>query len=345
MREALLQLVEREEQRVYFTQGHGELAVRSQGDRPAAMGALIDDLRGSGYRGIELSLSRDRAIPADATLVVIAGPERPFSREDLDKIEKYLLDDGRLLVALGGRRTGIEDVLERWGVEVVEGKVRRRIQHAWQRGEVDWVLVEQYSGSHPITRPFLSAGTFEIELLLPRPLRLARGKLHLRGEPLLNTGAGTERVEHVLVEKGADVSLLPEEEKGNFVLAAAVRSGGPGGDGSSSSGSAEKQRATRLVVLGASSLLRDFSQQEGSSDVSTRGGYLGRSCRDFFMNCVDWLAGREEEIALGGQEMLRRELPPIKGSSLNTFLLCASVLIFPGIFLFVGVGIYFLRRA
>ena len=72
---------------------------------------------------------------------------------------------------------------------------------------------------------------------------------------------------------------------------------------------------------------------------------MAGSHRDFVMNCVNWLVDREELVSGGGAQPQERKLNLAGNPSLGWFLLAASVLIFPGIFLLLGVFVYFLRRS
>ena len=95
--------------------------------------------------------------------------------------------------------------------------------------------------------------------------------------------------------------------------------------------------ATRLVVLGSGSLLLDSSSQGG--------GFLNGNHRDFVMNCVNWLVEREELVSEGGVRSQERRIDLAGNPSLRRFVFLAAVLIFPGIFLALGICLYFLRRS
>jgi ABC-type uncharacterized transport system involved in gliding motility auxiliary subunit len=91
-----------------------------------------------------------------------------------------------------------------------------------------------------------------------------------------------------------------------------------------------RPKAARLVVVGASNFLTDGLFPQGSH-------------RDFFLNAVAWTTGREERTTLGGQEWTRRTLDMTE--DFRRYLRWVPTLVFPGIFLFLGAFVYYLRRA
>lgn len=335
MTAAIVRLMERDRKKVYFTTGHGELSLSARGGRPADLGALRHDLDGSGFEALELALAQRARVPDDCRLLVIAGPTQRFTEDELDRIERYLLvEEGRLLVTLSGERTGIETLLEGWGVRVRTGEIHTRLELPGQRLDQSEVVVRQLNQAHPITAPLREAAGLEIRLYGPQPLSVEGGQARLRTDVLIATGPDSGSVRYRRVG-AADVDEEGEAPgRQGFVLATATREERlerPPPDW--------VQRRTRVVVVGASSFLRDAQDQ-----ASVRGGYLSASHRDFFVNCVQWLVGDERRIAISGRASRERKLPPLQGS-LRRFLFLSSVLIFPGIFLAVGIAITFLRRS
>ena len=58
----------------------------------------------------------------DCNLLIIAGPRTAFSETELQKIDQYLAQGGRLFVLFNyfsiKHPTGLEPILARWGVNV-----------------------------------------------------------------------------------------------------------------------------------------------------------------------------------------------------------------------------------
>lgn len=123
---ALLELGERQQAKVVFTTGHGELQ--------------LSDFSPSGLSGAQELLERDNflveswaslgatEVPADANLVVIAGPTGNFLPPEAEALAHYLEAGGSLLVLLDPTLsaagdlvdTGLSGFLSRYGVVVGE---------------------------------------------------------------------------------------------------------------------------------------------------------------------------------------------------------------------------------
>jgi hypothetical protein len=133
---------------IYFTQGRGELDINDsdRGD-PHGAGLFREWLKSKRYEVHALvwgpppkgkpadsltaysqkTLDEPHAIPKDAKTVIIAQPQMRFEPEILAALDKYLQDKGRLMVlsnikvepnAFNLVRTGLEDFLKKYGVEL-----------------------------------------------------------------------------------------------------------------------------------------------------------------------------------------------------------------------------------
>jgi hypothetical protein len=90
------------ERTIYLTTGHGEPEPAPSEDRP---GGLLEfkKLAGSlamSVRPLGLAEGLSRAVPEDAALVVVAGPEKSFLPEETAAVERYWDGGGRLLLLL-----------------------------------------------------------------------------------------------------------------------------------------------------------------------------------------------------------------------------------------------------
>ena len=104
----------------YFLQGDGEPSPADNGDAgylkfAAVLAQNYIDLKPLGLLG-------DKPVPADCNLLIIAGPRTLFPNPELQKIDQYLSQGGRLLLLLDyssiQHPTGLEDILRHWGVNV-----------------------------------------------------------------------------------------------------------------------------------------------------------------------------------------------------------------------------------
>lgn len=317
--DAITRLILRERKRVYFTQDHEELALSAAGageKAPAALNAVRRELETEGYEALPLSLGSGAGIPADARAVVIAGGFRDFSRAHLDAIDAYLRAGGRLLVALGPRRTGLEDLLEEWGVEVLEGKINYRLSIPGSITASFWVPAKKFHSVHPITSIFQDVPRFDLRYQEPRPVTGRPGPRFLEATPLLETSTADRNEAFLLVGSGSP-------RAGDFQLAVAVEQVPP-----PRPPPAFRRLESRIVVIGAAGFLVDGSFHTGSH-------------RDFFLSAMAWLAG-DESPSVGGRVLEERVLR--LDGPIARFLFWFPVVILPGFFLALGGLTWWLRR-
>ncbi len=81
---------------VYFVTGHRERGIAPGVDD--AYGRAVQNLRTDGYDVRTLSLVHDAAVPEDASVVVLGGPEVDLVEVEIEKLEAYLARGGAVLV-------------------------------------------------------------------------------------------------------------------------------------------------------------------------------------------------------------------------------------------------------
>lgn len=95
---ALAKVVHNESRTIYFLSGHGERNLENFENE--GYSRLKNALEEQNYRVVSLNLMTAEKVPADASLVVIAGPERKIFPEEVDRLNTYLDGGGSLLVLL-----------------------------------------------------------------------------------------------------------------------------------------------------------------------------------------------------------------------------------------------------
>lgn len=89
---ALAKLVMSESKVVYFVTGHGERELGDFGGE--GYSRLKHALGQQNYRVVTLNLMTTRAVPADAALVVVAGPRKELFPEEIERLNKYVEEGG-----------------------------------------------------------------------------------------------------------------------------------------------------------------------------------------------------------------------------------------------------------
>lgn len=149
---ALIKVTSDRERVVYFTTGHGEHDLG--GSERGGLSALKAELEKQHYTVKPLVLSQ--GVPADASVVVIAGPQKPFLEAEVKMISDYLDQGGHLFdMQDPGADPGLGGVLARYGAavhkDVIVDKVSRLFGGDYL---VPLVPADGYDAFHPITKTF-----------------------------------------------------------------------------------------------------------------------------------------------------------------------------------------------
>lgn len=322
---ALVKLTRTGQKKVYFLEGHGERAIASEGGDTAGFSGAADALRNENYEVETLLLATRGEVPADADVVVIGGPTRPFLPEELRALDSYLERGGALLVMVDPRaNTDLYGELERWGVELGNDVIVDRVQGLFGRATTPFAA--EYA-AHPITEGMRDVTMFHVaRSVKARPgvgnfVEIVRTGKESWGETDLDLFFNQGRAE-----------LSNGDVRGPVPVALAGTPGvTPKQDGKPAEGEAEESKsdAPRLVVFGDS----DFaSNQLISAGLN----------RDLFVNSVNWLLGDVEFISIrprssraSGRQLTTQQVSNIRYLSL--FVLPEAIAV-------VGVFAWWSRR-
>lgn len=332
---ALLGVSEAKRTLICFTRGHGELQ--------------IDSLAVDGMSDLGQALSRanfqlrtlpgiEAGVPAECNVTVVAGPERPFTPGELGALEALLGRGGRLLVLLGPvvdaslhpATTGLEALLERWGVKPGEGVVFDPAVEM-SASVLGWAADDGY-GNHPITAPLLGRRTVWAlsRALIPSPGPGAPPRPALHITELLHTGEkGWEEhdLETVFREPGRLRYDEGRDRPGPLPVALAVEAEGQG-QGPGQGPNQGPPSNTRLVVLGSKALARN------DHDV-----YFNR---DLLELSVVWLGGTRHEVTVAPQAFTQFRLA-LDAEQLGR-VWWVNVVALPLLCLLLGAGVWWRRR-
>lgn len=144
---AILTVISEAVPSIYFLTGHGQRDIHDF-DRRTGFSGVARLLERDNLDVKQLLLSRERQIPDDCAVLVIAGATHSMSRAEADLIGAWLRRGGRLMVlADAGRTIGIESLLREWGV-VLRDDLVIDLERTLTGREV---VVSAYNSRHPIT--------------------------------------------------------------------------------------------------------------------------------------------------------------------------------------------------
>jgi ABC-type uncharacterized transport system involved in gliding motility auxiliary subunit len=328
---ALLKVTREGKRVVYFLQGHGEGEV-SNTDRPGFSQAR-DAIQGANYGVKELLLLREKDVPENAAVLVVAGPKRDPLPSELTALERYVQRGGKLLVLLDpDQAPALGKFLEKYGIRPGQDVIVDRLSRVLG-GDYLIPVVTQYE-SHPITREFTLASFFPFARTvdaLPGPpqgvtvqvlARTGEGSWAETDRETLKLGQarfdpGKDRRGPVPVGAVATVEVKPPAKKGDAKAAAGPESEPAG------------PRKARIVAYGTAAFAAN--------------NYLNLSGnKDLFLNSISWLAEEEDLISIRPREA--KSTPVILTARQGQAAFWVGVLLPPAVVLLAGVGVGIRRR-
>ncbi len=339
---ALIKAVTGETRKVYFTQGHGEKDTANS-DRRSGYSDLAQALSADNYGVAPLVLAQAREVPADATVLVIAGPQTDFLQPEIDALNKYVARGGKVLTLLDPpedpTRPGtplLHAFLREWGFDIGSNIVVDASGIGQLLGTDASVPVAANYPPHPITTNFQLMTAYP----LARSVGAVEGGVNGRTpQSLVQTSAQSwaEADIAALAKGDGRVALEPEngDKPGPISLGAAVSA--PATDApppaelkpETPAGQEPPKPESRLVTI-------------GDSDFASNGVLGVQGNRDFFMNTVNWLAQQENLIAIRPREPEDRRLTLTADQQSRIFML--SVLLIPGLVFAAGIYSWYGRR-
>lgn len=273
---AFLGIVNPKPLKAYFLQGHGEH--QPDGD-DALMGysKFASVLRENSLQWAPLTLLGSSEIPSDCNLLIIPGPTDPLLNEELEKIDRYLKQGGRMLalfkpaVYTPSRQVGLEKILANWGVGVGNDVVLDRKSSVSSEQDI---LVRAF-GNHPLVKPLIHSG---LHLILPRSVSKLPGSSSADA-PRVEVLAATSPEGHVKTDlrKNGEAYASPDDYRGQVSLMVAVEKG-------AIRGVLPDRGSTRMVVVGESIFL-------GNQMIDSAAN------REFVTHALNWLLARDELLA------------------------------------------------
>ena len=279
---ALLKVSSGSKKQVYFLAGHQE---RSLDDpQPGGVSELKKGLESTAFvtHSLNLASAAKGEVPADATALVICGPQKDLLAPELDALTKYLGRGGRVFAAVDPRMPvpAFKAWLAKAGVAVGEDIViDANPFNQLFGGSPVAPVIQTFDPGHAITRDL---GAQQGQAIFPQTRTVALGKLPdgANGTVL----AKTLPTAFAWVGKGSQAPLKPSgaDRKGPLELMVAVEAPVKafGGDAN-----APASLKARLVVLGTSVLMDN-------------NGVRAFNNQDLVVNSLRWLGDEEKRIAL-----------------------------------------------
>ncbi|MDB6031887.1 MAG: ABC-type uncharacterized transport system [Verrucomicrobiales bacterium] len=270
---ALLNVVSQRSLKAYFVKGHGEHQPDSD-DKARGYSSFANVLYENNIKYEPLALHGPSDIPLDCNLLIIPGPTDGFPPEELDKIERYLKQGGRLFVLFNyiplsyNRSTGLEKLLANWGVAVGNNVV---VDKANSESGQD-IVVSRF-GTHPMVKPLNDSRS--IIMILPRSITNLDGGASTADAPQVERLAFCGENGRVITDIRA--GFVRRENVNDYIgpvpLAVAVEKGSLKG--------VKDRGSTRILVCGDSLFLANAIIDHNSN-------------HDFASHALNWLLARND---------------------------------------------------
>lgn len=341
---ALLRVTRKEQKTIYFMTGHDEKSTNDHGKE--GYSAVKEAIEDQNYLVRDLLMMRAAEVPADASVLIIAGAEKALFPEETSALEAFVDQGGHVLILIDPETdTGLTTFLKSYGIEVGQDIIVDKLSRIFG---ADYLtpIVSQYAGYHAITENFKTASFFP----LARTIRIAKDlPSNVENTELAKTGTSSwSETDLEMLEKGeasfdkktdtmgpipvAVVSTIKQQAKEaeNGGEEAPDKNMAVQADESNDNGDEKAEpRPARIVVFGDS----DFACN----------AYLNLSGnRDLFMNTLSWLAEEEDLIAIRPKE--RKSQPVVLSDAQSRVIFWTSVVLLPGAVMVLGMMILRARR-
>ena len=156
---ALIKVTSDKERVVYATTGHGEHDLNDT--QRGGLSALKAALEKQNY--VVKPLTLNQGVPADASALLIDGPEKPFLEAEVKMVTDYVDQGGRLFLAVDpGNDPGFSPLLDQFGAKVRKDVVIDKVSQLFGGdARIPMVAQDGYDRTHPITK------TFEYQTIFP----------------------------------------------------------------------------------------------------------------------------------------------------------------------------------
>jgi ABC-type uncharacterized transport system involved in gliding motility auxiliary subunit len=273
-------------------------------------------LTGKNYTVKQLNLLTDHIVPADANVVVIAGPDKPLSIDEIKPLQDFLDKGGAVVV--------MEDPTPVTQFGTSDDPLADYLAKNWGIGLGKDIVVDQGSnnlavaigatyGSSEITKPLNNVVTV---FPTARSVTMKAGSTSSTGVTLVSTSTQSwAETDFAALAENKVAFDAAKDTPGPIPLAVSAQ---------------DTSKNSHLVVIGDADFADDtFFAQYGNGD--------------FFVNTIDWASGQQNIISLTPKQSTTRIIVTPQGYMMNLIFL-GVVIVLPGLVLFSGILTWIQRR-
>lgn len=332
----LLRVIKNETKRVYFLTGHEERSIDDFSSRGYQQ--VKTELQKINYEVLSLSLLKEQQIPADCDALIVAGPTKPLRKDEVETIERYLDENGKLLLLLDPSHNSPNDVngglvqlMKKWGVKIGNDLVFDRVNAFLLLGGP--TALDLQFELHEITRNFMQ---------LQIPFNYCRSVTPLHDIP---DGISVKTIAKTVSPKGVSWAETERQADGTFSnngytpnvdmpapvsVAVAVEA-----DMSSTTGDKESLTPTRIVIFGDSDFASDVFFASNNPNIP--------AYPPIFNAIVNWLTLEDDLVTITETDPSKRTLRRLNNYQARLIQIL-SVFLVPLLVFITGIVVWWLRR-
>ncbi|MFH1516042.1 MAG: Gldg family protein, partial [bacterium] len=301
---ALLKLLHPDQKVIGTMIGHGEFNPQGSGGR--SISQLVDYLEKENFVVKPIDISSSGTIPAEISLVIIVGPQRPFHEKDIAALKEFSSRGGSIALFLEPfSKHGLDNYLAELGLTDSQDMIIDKTENYFK--EETTPVVKIYM-DHPITAGFMAMQTAEgsyVEgIIMPTATSLkinSKASLDYTVQPLALTSEGSWGETN-----SQTMEYTPQKDNPGPLVVAAV------GSRTYPSDEESESVTSHVLVVGDADFITDANLKEGSNF-------------DFAINSLDWLAQKEnlmgEHIKIAVDRRIDLEPAQMKAVQIVNFML------------------------
>jgi len=319
---AINRLVNPNQRKVYFLEGHGELSIEDTEE--TGLSLIKTALEEENYSVSQLTLSGRSTLPDDLSVLVVPGPKTDLLPEEQTLLQSWLNKGGRMLVMVGpGKTNPFNGLLAPYQLQFNHDLVIDHASHLGQDSLVPLltvypktditrnlsVCVFPYSRTVVLPQEPPDIGVMEPLLIVATDLPYAWGETEIKRDALQ-------------YDEGKDVAPP-------LILGATYLKPILSNDSTDSIKSELRVIALGNVFFASNQIL-----------ASRVGGSYGN--RDLFLNCIAWLSDNTNVLGIRAQASEERQLSLTPGQMQLIGFVC--VILIPGLIIVAGLWAWLRRR-
>ncbi len=315
---AIIKVASRPPRKIYFLSGHQEPGYE---DRSLETGYSVaaGALRDQGFDLSALSLVSDaEPIPEDASVIIMAGAQKPYFPHEAEALKTWLDRGGRVLALIEPIVAhGLDRLFEGYGVVVGDDVVVEPDASARAAGFGPEAPIVQKFEPHAITNPLLNSAAL---FYLTRSIQPKMGIEHLTVTTLVQTSATSwgETSYRTATEHAREENDVP----GPVPIAAAITK-------NTAMHPTKMADEARMVVFGDHHFPNNrYSGMAGNMDL--------------FLNSINWLAGDEDRITIQLKQRGASRIPLTEAQQYG--IMFFSVNFLPLLIVGFGFSVWAIRR-